>query len=312
MKVSILIPAYNAEKYIAETIKCAIGQTWTDKEIIVVDDGSKDNTFEIAKSFESDIVKVFRQTNKGASAARNFAFAQSTGDMIQYLDADDLLSPNKIENQMKLHLEQGNEKSIVVCNFLYFTGNIISGLYFPNCRLISTSYAPGFELLIDIFDYSFGTQTSMWLTPRSLIAQSGGWNEKISLNDDGEFFFRIVSQCGKVLYCSNAIVYYRMPEEGLSQRRDAAAAMSQITSTRVMRDIILSFSKSRRARLACCKFYMRYYNQFDDKGYYNSETEKDIRELGFNLNLWLSPKKTGMLRSAFRKGLKKLINESFI
>ena len=98
--VSILIPAYNAEKWISHTINSALSQTWKNKEIIIVDDGSCDNTFEIAKKFESDNVKVVSQENKGASSARNTAISYAQGSYIQWLDADDLLAPDKIAIQM--------------------------------------------------------------------------------------------------------------------------------------------------------------------------------------------------------------------
>jgi glycosyltransferase involved in cell wall biosynthesis len=72
--VSTLIPAYNAEPFVADTIKSALGQTWPRKEIIVVDDGSRDRTFEIARQFESENVRVVRQPNQGTSAARTMHF----------------------------------------------------------------------------------------------------------------------------------------------------------------------------------------------------------------------------------------------
>src|SRR6516225_4031905 len=99
--VSILIPAYNSQEWLAPTIESALDQTWTRKEIIVVDDGSKDRTLEIAKSFVAKGVKVIEQSNQGAAAARNTAFAASQGDYIQWLDADDLLEPDKIEAQIR-------------------------------------------------------------------------------------------------------------------------------------------------------------------------------------------------------------------
>src|ERR1700743_511407 len=98
--VSILIPAYNAEPWIADTIKSALGQTWPRKEIIVVDDGSKDRTLAVARQFAGAEVTVVTQKNAGASAARNQAFTLSRGDYIQWLDADDLLAPDKISRQM--------------------------------------------------------------------------------------------------------------------------------------------------------------------------------------------------------------------
>ncbi len=89
--VSILIPAYNAEQWLGDTLKSALAQTWERKEIVIVDDGSTDGTLALARQFESDVVRVFTQKNQGAAATRNSAFAFSKGDYIQWLDADDLL-----------------------------------------------------------------------------------------------------------------------------------------------------------------------------------------------------------------------------
>src|SRR5208282_807303 len=100
--VSILIPAYNAEAWIADTIRSALAQTWPRKEIIVVDDGSTDGTLAAAKRFESEGILVVAQPNQGAAAARNKAYSLCSGDYIQWLDADDLLSPDKIAKQMEV------------------------------------------------------------------------------------------------------------------------------------------------------------------------------------------------------------------
>ena len=99
--VSILIPCYNAEKWLKYTIASVLGQTWPNKEIIIVDDGSTDCSLQIAKQYESNIVKVISQKNKGGSAARNKAFEYAQGSYIQWLDSDDILAPDKIEYQMK-------------------------------------------------------------------------------------------------------------------------------------------------------------------------------------------------------------------
>src|ERR1039458_6206765 len=99
--VSILIPAFNSQEWIEDTLRSAIAQTWPNKEIIVVDDGSTDRTLAIARQFESESVRVFTHKNQGAAAARNKAFSISRGDYIQWLDADDLLAPDKIARQME-------------------------------------------------------------------------------------------------------------------------------------------------------------------------------------------------------------------
>src|SRR5688500_18155135 len=94
--VSILIPAYNAERWIAATLQSALEQTWPAVEIIVVDDGSRDQTLAVARRFEGQSLKVVTQTNMGAAAARNTALGLAQGSYIQWLDADDLLAPDKI------------------------------------------------------------------------------------------------------------------------------------------------------------------------------------------------------------------------
>src|SRR6188768_4508586 len=100
--VSILIPAYNAEEWIVETIDSALAQTWARKEIIIVNDGSRDQTLAVARRYESGNVKVVTQENQGAAATRNAAFGFSQGDYIQWLDADDLLAPVKVSSQVEV------------------------------------------------------------------------------------------------------------------------------------------------------------------------------------------------------------------
>src|SRR5215469_12892220 len=118
--VSILIPAFNAEKWIAETIRSALAQTWPRKEIIVVDDGSTDRTLAVARQFASKDVAVLSRENHGAAATRNHAFSLSQGDYIQWLDADDLLSPDKVERQMGAVEETRSSWTLLSSSWGYF------------------------------------------------------------------------------------------------------------------------------------------------------------------------------------------------
>ena len=118
--VSILIPAYNAERWIADTIQSALAQTWPRKEIIIVDDGSRDQTLAVARQFASGNVLVVTQRNQGASAARNKAFEICQGDYIQWLDADDLLSPDKIANQMAAADSCQDKRRLLSSAWAYF------------------------------------------------------------------------------------------------------------------------------------------------------------------------------------------------
>ena len=116
-KVSILIPCYNVDRWIAQAIQSAIDQTYTNKEIIVVDDGSSDRSLEIIKSF-GDRIRWETQPNQGGNITRNRLLELSTGEWLQYLDADDYLQPDKIEKQVKF-LKQHPHADIIYSPSIY-------------------------------------------------------------------------------------------------------------------------------------------------------------------------------------------------
>src|SRR5262245_39149392 len=99
--VSILIPCYNAAPWLAAALESVLAQTWRPIETIVVNDGSKDDSLRIAKSFESRGVRVIDTPNRGQSAAFNAALALATGDFYMFFDADDELAAEKVERQMR-------------------------------------------------------------------------------------------------------------------------------------------------------------------------------------------------------------------
>src|SRR5437867_1724217 len=111
--VSILIPAYNAEASIADTLRSALAQTWPRREIIVVDDGSRDQTLAVARQFASKDVLVVTHENQGAAASRNKAFSLCQGDYIQWLDTDDLLSPDKVAKQLEASKSRCSKRTLL-------------------------------------------------------------------------------------------------------------------------------------------------------------------------------------------------------
>lgn len=205
-KVSILIPCYNAEKFLAQTIRSAIDQRWPDKEIIVVDDGSADNSLSIAKSFESEMVKVYSQQNAGACRARNFAFEKSTGDFIQYLDADDLLHPDKIWHQVRSIQPHGSHQlaSSRWARFFNEPGEAV----FQHLSIYK-NYNQPVDMLQDMWTNFEMMQTSVWLVPRQIVEKAGKWDESLSINQDGEFFCRALLVSTGVIFCPESKSFYR-------------------------------------------------------------------------------------------------------
>lgn len=283
MKVSVLIPMYNAEKYISDTIENVLNQTYLNIEIIIVDDGSTDNSYNIALTYASEKVKVFRQDNKGASAARNLAFAESSGDLIQYLDADDLLSFNKIKAQVELFQQINDKKAIIASGILLFEEDLMSTMAIPNLQMSTHSFNQPIDLFVDICFERNIVQSSIWLVHRDLIMESGGWDESLTLNDDGEFFFRVVGLSSGVYFSSKGVVFYRNTPQSLSKRVSEKAITSQLEATRSMVRVMLSLKDDKRVRAACVNYYMQYLTRFRSE-YYTKEASADVKKLGYNIN----------------------------
>lgn len=211
--VSIIIPVYNAEKYIAETLRSALNQTWPNIEIILIDDGSTDQTIRIARQFKDERLTIFTQENLCAGKARNRGLREAKGGYIQFLDADDLLSPNKIADQMRLLLS--NPGKIAVCSTVHFLDDQNPQQAMPSAYedsfLFNTDDPAGF--LINLYggetDRGSMIQTNAWLTPISIIQKAGNWSEFYLPDEDGDFFCRVVLASKGIVYADSCFNYYR-------------------------------------------------------------------------------------------------------
>ncbi len=258
--VSILIPCYNAEHWIAETIKSGLAQTWQNKEIIVVNDGSTDSSLEIAKCFESSIVKVINQENKGAGSARNRALQEAQGDFLQYLDADDLLSPQKIEKQIRL-LQQNSPDMLAVCGTVHFfdgqkpdEGIFEDGLPF----LVDSNDPLNWLLRLLGADGRGGmVHPGAWLTPRNVADTAGLWDEQPSPDDDGEYFTRVVLASAGIRRANSGISYYRKYKTGsnLSSTNSEKLQWGALHSTDLKAQHILAKTDTPRAKKALTRCY---------------------------------------------------------
>jgi len=259
--VSILIPAYNAEQFIDDAIRSAIAQTWQRKEIIVVDDGSRDGTAEVAQRFASKDVVFVSKENQGAAATRNHAFQLSQGEYIQWLDADDLLAADKIERQLAA-LREGDGKRILLSSswghFSYRT---------KRARFVPTSLwqdlTPVEWLLRKMGEHQY-MQTATWLTSRELAEAAGSWDTRLLSDDDGEYFCRVLLASEGTRFVPEAKVYYRVtPSSRLShigasdKKKDA-----MIISMKLHIQHLRSVEESKRVRKACLAYLQNWYVNF--------------------------------------------------
>ena len=116
--VSVIIPAYNSANYLRNSLDSVVKQDYLDLEIIIVDDGSTDNTKELLEEYNDDRIKYFYKENGGLSSARNYGIERANGKYIAFLDADDIWEKDKVSRQVK-YLEEHENIGVVSCNFQY-------------------------------------------------------------------------------------------------------------------------------------------------------------------------------------------------
>lgn len=224
--VSVIIPLYNAEKYIKECLLSVYKQTYTNIEIIIVNDGSTDSSLDVLSSFKKEKnITIISQENKGASAARNIGIKHAKGDYIQFLDADDNLPANKIEEQINdLRAENFNPRTLIFCKWKTESSK------FKFVDLITHDYNNPVDILIDFMQYSAMLIPHCYLVSKELINIAGLWDESLSLNDDGEWFSRIIAASNKIIYCNNSTVFYRDTPNSLSKQKSLKAKNSEIVA----------------------------------------------------------------------------------
>ena len=295
--VSILIPAYNSEHWIADAIRSALAQTWQSKEIIVVDDGSTDRTFEVAQQFESESLRIVRQENQGAAAARNKAFSLSIGDYIQWLDADDLLAPDKIAWQMEVAGTYQSKRTALSSSWAHFMHRPNRARFVPTALWSDLTPA---EFLLRKMEQKTHMQTATWLVSRELSQAAGPWDTSLAFDDDGEYFCRVLLASDRIRFVSEARVYYRLTgASSLSWTVGSDLKLEAMwRSMQLHIRYLRSLEDSDRATAACLTYLQNYMIDFYPKRLDIVEEMREVAEgLGGQLELprlswkyaWIKP-----------------------
>ena len=230
--VSVIIPNYNSIKFIEATLDSVFKQTHKNIEIIIIDDGSTDGSYEYISDLKNQNVKLIKNPGKGACAARNYGLKIATGDYIQFLDADDLLDPEKIKAQVEL-LETTNEK-IAACSTLHFYETPTEGVITDTAFLYNTNNTH--EFLLNLYGADGKTHNMVaqhaWLTPKTVIDRAGFWDESLIKDQDGEFFCRVVMASTGVCFAENVLCYYRKHKKAgsVSSGKSEKHLISQLES----------------------------------------------------------------------------------
>lgn len=229
--ISVIIPIYNCEKYIRQCLKSILQQSYTNFEIIVIDDGSKDNSTAVIKSCmqQDSRIRLVCQENAGVSRARNKGIEIAVGDIIVFIDADDWISFDFLERVSK---EYDEEIDLLQFDYFLVEKATIRKHYFnESCifekngngntveNLIHSIISPSLYPMSDS-QYSVGVPWGKAYKKDIIIKNSIAFNEEISLNEDVLFNLQYLLYCTRIKYIAEPVYFYRKYEESSMKKLD--------------------------------------------------------------------------------------------
>lgn len=271
--VSVIIPTYNSARYLQETIQSVLSQSWQNFEVIVVDDGSTDNTPEILRGIRSDKIQYFRQDNSGGpSKPRNVGIRRARGKYVAFFDSDDLMAKEKLEEAVGF-LEQYPDLGLLFSNFKVcnecgesFPGTFLDGL--TAFGEIQKQQVGEKRFIIEsavayqgLFHLNF-IGTSGVVAPKSVFLSVGGFDESIAGPEDRDMWLRISKQYS-LGYLDIIGHQYRRRQSGIMGRGPSVLAPYSIRVWRKQIEAGLPLSLDRQARrnIAAVMFDLGYYWQ---------------------------------------------------
>lgn len=231
--VSVIIPAFNCANFIRKAIESVLGQTYQNIELIIIDDGSKDNTAEVITHFEDKVIYVY-QENGGVSKARNAGIRKSSGEYIAFLDADDVWEKSKLEVQIRI-MEENINIGLLFCEFTQTKNqNILHRKTYESAFNIFKEYKYGINDMFDNISVvnMFGTNIKYYwgniykylflgnfilpssvLFRRNMLDFVGYFNEEYRVAEETEYFLRF-SRHTMLGFIKFPLLYYEIPESG--------------------------------------------------------------------------------------------------
>lgn len=211
--VSVIIPFYNAEKYLLRALESVVNQNFTDLEILCIDNNSPDGSRRLAEAYAAKYpgrIKILFEGKKGAPAARNKGLSHAQGEWIQFLDSDDELLPSKISSQ--ICIADAKNPDIII-------GNCIKYKNFESKSTKSMRFADSENVWRGLFTSRLGiTSSNLW--KKDAICKVGMWNESQSSSQEYELLFRLLTSNCKVAFCDEAHTIIHMNQNSISNSLD--------------------------------------------------------------------------------------------
>lgn len=225
-RVSVVIPAYNAESTLGAAISSALTQTAPPHEIIVVDDGSTDRTQAVARAYGAG-VRVVAQPNRGLSAARNAGASAATGDFLAFLDSDDLFLPGYLDTAMGALLKAGGGRRAVATNAYFLRNEGLSATRFVLAGIPPRASSQRLAILQGNFAPVF------MVFPRDLYLELGGCDETLRVVEDWDLWLRAIYSGAEVVVQTRPQALYRWRPGSMSSNTERMLEGEEIILRRV-------------------------------------------------------------------------------
>tara|TARA_B100000767_G_C19752777_1_gene531533 strand:- start:1429 stop:2391 length:963 start_codon:yes stop_codon:yes gene_type:complete len=235
--VSIIIPSFNSMKWVRKTLSSILDSNYRNIEIVWVDDHSTDDSFACAKTILADKpnTRLLVNQGKGAQSARNYGLIMSSGTFVKFMDADDCISYDLIQNQVMDLLE--HPLSLSKCNWNHFTNEPGDGSH-SSAQLCDHSYMNGATFLADLWNQNM-YPLHAWLIPKTILTDGMKWDENLTQNQDGEYFARLCFKADKIIHSSGTAFYRRPMNENLSQKTGVDQVKSQVQVLQTYRSLAI-------------------------------------------------------------------------
>lgn len=204
-KVSIIIPNYNRSALIRETLDNMLSQSFQDKEVLVVDDGSTDDSHKVLDSY-GDSIRWYPQRNQGPGAARNLGLQHATGEFVQFMDSDDLASLNKIEDQLR-HLDTQNAD---IAYGPWLKTHLDKGKAIPDAHVLQQGPLPSGASPLQWHLTHWSTVLQSCLFRRSIIDIAGGFRQDWWIAEDQNLLQKCLLAGAKLVHTPDNLTLYRL------------------------------------------------------------------------------------------------------
>ena len=252
-KVTIVIPVYNGEQYLKEAIDSALSQTYKNIEVLVVNDGSKDKTDEIAKSYGNKI-KYIKKDNGGVASALNVALKEMSGEYFSWLSHDDLYLPTKIEKQIKALSTTENKNTIIACN----VDIVSSSLTLIRHNKIPDNAKKSMSCYL-AFDQTVGLNGCALLVPKKLFDKHGSFNEDLKVTQDYDMWFRFAINEKFYIIDDNLVLSRQHENQGSKTMKEVHSEVDNLHSRFISQINVTDFIDYVDGDIDLCK---KYYTQY--------------------------------------------------